>query len=236
MTRFTVIPALACAALTFMSSAQAGPAITFEKDSHDYGRVYYGDKVTAEFPFINSGDETLRIEKLRSSCGCTRAVEGAGNLPPKHKSKIVAAFETEGLSPGKKQKTIFVQSNDPKKPVVKLTLYADVIREVEVEPLSLTRRLPDFTESVSFPLKATNTSKQSIILDNVRIFGGKATASLAPDRLQIAPGKSVEFNVVLKLERSEGSHYYMGRMVLSTDHPKEKEIELRYLVQVEKAG
>lgn len=47
------------------------PRIVFEKDSHDFGRVVQGEKVTYGFKFKNEGNKDLLIVKVNATCGCT---------------------------------------------------------------------------------------------------------------------------------------------------------------------
>lgn len=47
------------------------PKIVFEKETHDFGRVVQGEKVTFGFKFINEGGKDLLIAKVIATCGCT---------------------------------------------------------------------------------------------------------------------------------------------------------------------
>jgi hypothetical protein len=213
--------------------AGSGPRITFDKNDHDYGKVRYGQTVTEEFTFTNTGDEKLVIEQLRSSCGCTKAVQGSSEIPAGGKSKIVASFDTTDLKPGMKQKMIYVHSNDPEKPVVKLVLIADVVKEVNISPPSLAKKLAGFAETVTFPVKISNTSDVEVAVKGLQVNAADVTAELEPHRVQVKPHGNGTFDVVLKLEKDPARHFYMGRLMVLTDHPKEKQIELGYLIQLD---
>src|SRR5690242_19613412 len=52
-------------------SAESGAAITFKKNSYDFGKIKQGDKVTHEFAFTNNGTEPLIISNATATCGCT---------------------------------------------------------------------------------------------------------------------------------------------------------------------
>jgi hypothetical protein len=51
--------------------AKKEPRIDFEKDTHDFGRVVQGEKVTYGFKFKNEGNKDLLIVKVNATCGCT---------------------------------------------------------------------------------------------------------------------------------------------------------------------
>ncbi|MFW5706840.1 MAG: DUF1573 domain-containing protein, partial [Bacteroidota bacterium] len=52
-------------------TTKGNPAITFEKTSHDFGKIITGEKVAYAFRFTNTGDQPLVITGIRSGCGCT---------------------------------------------------------------------------------------------------------------------------------------------------------------------
>lgn len=220
--------------LPVLALAGKGPRITFDKTNHDYGKVLYGETVTEEFTFTNSGDEPLIIEKLSSSCGCTKAVKGSREVPPKGKSKIVAAFDTTGFRPGRKVQTVTVHSNDPNTPEVTLTLSADVVREINVEPPSLAKQLPTFVSTISFPMHIGNSSDKTCTVKGFRPQPDGVQTFLKPSEISVEPGGKTPFSLVFRLKKEPGRHYYMGKVVLLTDHPKEKEAEIRYLIKIDK--
>ncbi len=211
----------------------AGPRISFDRETHDYGKVFYGDSVTEEFAVTNIGDETLIIEKLEASCGCTKAVKGSTEIPPQGISKIVVEFDTKGLKAGRKQQTVRVYSNDPTKPSTKLTLSADVVREVVVEPVRLNRTLNSFVTKVSFPLKITNLSDRVFTVTGIRTRDGNSKAELTPNTILVEPRAIVPFSVEIELLPEPGRQLHMGRLALLTDHAREKEIEIPYLIQLD---
>ncbi|MFH1113284.1 MAG: DUF1573 domain-containing protein [Pseudomonadota bacterium] len=220
--------------LCVSASAYAGPKVGFDAESYDYGRVLSGDTVTKEFTLTNTGDETLTIEKLTSSCGCTKAVKGSREVPPKGTTKIVVAFDTAGLRPGRKSQSVGVHTNDTSNPVVKLTVFADVVREITVEPPSLAKQLPAFTDTVTFPMKITNSSAKSCTIKGIKVPKDGIGAALEPKSVTVKPNATATFDLVLKLKKEPGRHYYMGKLILVLDHPKEPGVEIRYLIKFAK--
>lgn len=214
--------------------AADGPRIEFEKLRHDYGNVLYGDTVTAEFRFVNTGDQTLIIKNLHSTCGCTKAVEGSREIPPKGSSKILSSFDTDGLKAGRKEKSIMVSTNDPVNPVIKLTLLADVIRELAIEPPTLGKRINSDVESVSFPIRIANSSDKTYHVKGLKTLPGELSAAINPGEVELAPHKEVSLEVVVKLEPEPNRVFYAGKIDLVTDHPKESDTEVKYLIQIEK--
>lgn len=210
-----------------------GPQIKFDKLSHDYGKVLSGKTVSAEFEFKNNGDKILKIENLTSSCGCTKAVEGKKEIPPNQTGKIMAQFDTVGMKAGRKQKTIFVKTNDQVNPIVKLTLYADVVKELNVAPPSLNKKVSSFVNPIVFPLSIQDTTSKSYKILDATTVEGEVNVSLDPTTVTLAPNSTSSLNLLLKLKPEPNRSFYAGRIRLKTNHPNESEIEIPFLVKLE---
>lgn len=93
------------------SNKPAGPVITFEKKSHDFGTINPGDKVEHVFAFTNTGNEPLIISNVQVTCGCTTP-KGWPRDPimPGGKGEITIAFNSAGKS-GRQDKVVTVISN-----------------------------------------------------------------------------------------------------------------------------
>jgi len=112
------------------------PRIMFVEPVFDFGKVEQGEQVTHMFRFTNQGGQDLRIESVKTSCGCTAAVISADVAPPGQEGTISATFDTTHFS-GEKAKGITVYSNDPQQPVTALTLQGEITVEVAADPAQL---------------------------------------------------------------------------------------------------
>lgn len=91
-------------------SAIKGPKIKFEETSFDFGTVAQGTAVKHVFKFKNVGTDTLKIEKVKTTCGCT-AAESSKIIAPNAEGQISVTYNT-GSAVGKASKTVYVLSND----------------------------------------------------------------------------------------------------------------------------
>ena len=105
------------------------PAVKFNQESWDFGKIKQGEILNYEFIFKNEGDAALKVEKVETSCGCTAALVSSNNLEPGQEGKIKATFDSRGYA-GKVVKYIFFESNDPDSPRTELKISA----EIEVPP------------------------------------------------------------------------------------------------------
>ena len=113
-----------------------GPRMHVDKPVFDFGQVEQGEKVTHDFRFTNQGNRDLRVQSVKTSCGCTAAVIAADTIPPGTEGTIQATFDTKRFA-GQKAKDIRVHTNDPLNPVTTLTLRGEITTEVQVEPAQL---------------------------------------------------------------------------------------------------
>ena len=112
------------------------PHLVVKEPIFDFGKVEQGAQVNHLFRFTNEGGRDLRIESVKTSCGCTAAVISSEVLAPGQEGTISAIFDTARFS-GEKVKEISVYSNDPAQPVTTLTLQGEITVEVEVNPPQL---------------------------------------------------------------------------------------------------
>jgi Protein of unknown function (DUF1573) len=102
------------------------PVITFTEEKIMLGEVPQGPVVNGEFEFKNTGEGLLVIKKISAACGCTGLVANEKNeYQPGEMGKIKFTFNTEGRS-GTNEKTITVETNDPKTPSKVLTFACSI--------------------------------------------------------------------------------------------------------------
>jgi len=84
--------------------------IEFEHDSHDFGKIIQGEKVTYAFKFKNTGDANLIISDVNSSCGCTIPKFTKDPVNPGESGVLQVTFESDNRK-GFQNKTVTVLSN-----------------------------------------------------------------------------------------------------------------------------
>jgi hypothetical protein len=104
---------------------EKAPKIIFKHESWDFGRVDQGKVLTHVFPFGNDGDDTLRIKRVRTSCGCTAALVSEDKVLPGKTGEIKVDFNTQGYE-GEVSKYVYVETNDPQNPKKQLTVTARI--------------------------------------------------------------------------------------------------------------
>ncbi len=101
------------------------PVLHFDQTKYNFGIVKEGKVVEYTFNFENSGNSTLKIKDIKTSCGCTAALVSSEVLKPGEQGTIKVELDTSNRK-GKMSRTITIKSNDPKDPTKILTIYADI--------------------------------------------------------------------------------------------------------------
>ncbi len=109
------------------------PRLKIENQTIDLGTVADYETRTAEVRFQNVGGDTLTIERVIPTCGCTTiGFENDQAFAPGEQGSFTLDFTPK--SAGRQQKYIQVVSSDPLIPVTTVTLKAEVEPTLEAEP------------------------------------------------------------------------------------------------------
>jgi hypothetical protein len=86
------------------------PVLQFETDTHDFGTIEEGEKISFAFKFKNVGQGDLVIRAAQGSCGCTVPEYPKDPVHPGDNGIINVTFNSEGKE-GQQHKTVTVISN-----------------------------------------------------------------------------------------------------------------------------
>lgn len=96
--------------------------MSFDKLSHDYGKVPADTDNKTTFRVTNTGKKPLIIEKVSASCGCTTPSKPEKPIPPGKSDEIVVVFHPKETQIGQQNKTVTVIANtDPKMEVLSIS-------------------------------------------------------------------------------------------------------------------
>lgn len=174
--------------------AQTGPKIDAPETQYSFGSVYQGAVVKHTFTLRNSGKDTLQIENVRSSCGCTVAMADKKAVAPGETTRIEASFNSDRFS-GHVNKDIYVQSNDPVQPVTKLSITGEVKVELSITPSTIYFSGLKEGVPVNRRLALVNNSEKTITIREI--------SSTVPDirfelpKLKLQPGERTELSLMV---------------------------------------
>jgi hypothetical protein len=115
--------------------AVRGPAPAFEIDRlrHAFGNIVDTDPVKTEFEFRNTGEGTLVIQDVHSTCGCTVPDLQQLEYAPGESGTLEVLFKPQGKQ-GMNHQRVTIRTNDPENPTTVLTISAQVVRQVYADP------------------------------------------------------------------------------------------------------
>jgi len=207
--RIPLVLILACLLLSgSFIFAGKGPKIKFREESKNFGKMKQGKVLTHIFVFKNEGDETLKIKRVKTSCGCTAALLSKKEIAPGAEGEIKLTFNTKGFK-GKNTKYIDVESNDPAQPRKRLTVSA----EIEIPPrprIFLDRHAIDLglileNEEIQARTKVKNRGELELRVNcthkRASFFSGGKKITFP---LKIAAGKEAEVEIRIPPSKRKG--------------------------------
>jgi hypothetical protein len=105
------------------------PKIEISPGFFDFGEIRYGDVVSYGFKVKNSGQETLEIRRVATSCACTTARISQDKLEPGEEAELLVSYDSAAMAlhgSGREERIIYVRSNDSANPQVEVRIYATV--------------------------------------------------------------------------------------------------------------
>lgn len=105
------------------------PRVVVEPEVYDFGEISVDEVVHRNFEIKNKGTGKLKIKRVATSCGCTRAKVKEKIIAPKESTTLRVTYEPALMSShteGKVKRFVYLQTNDPRNPQVEVTIKAIV--------------------------------------------------------------------------------------------------------------
>jgi hypothetical protein len=213
------------------------PKVAVQQSNFDFGTISQGKSITHEFVITNNGGDLLRIDRVRATCGCTAAEPQKKELAPGESTKIKVDFNSTGRL-GKQNREVFVYTNDPEKPEIKLTLTGNVLEEAAVKEnagakIFFPQTQHDFGvvkegKIMDYTFKFKNTGKSTLEIKDIKTSCG-CTAALASSK-KIEPGK--EGTLKIELDTSNRSGRMSRNITVFSNDPEEPQKILTIFAEI----
>ena len=177
--------------------------IEFISDTWDFGSMPRGSVVAHAFKFKNVGQDTLIIGKVKPTCGCTTAPLSSNSVPPGGEATITASFDSEKFN-GRVSKYIYVDSNDPIRPYLKISFTATInnpLQNIQPTPTEIDFGTVKLGSPAQSTIKILNAEEKAVKLAVVEQSVG-ATAVLS--RSDIPKGDMADLVVNLAPQGFQG--------------------------------
>jgi len=203
-----------------LEAEQGQAEITFENTVHDFGDILGKSKNTCEFKFKNTGTGDLEIGDIKSTCGCTAFELSKKNYVP-GESGIIKVQYSASTKPGSSQKHLYVPSNAKNNPRVELTVKANIILKVRVEPLNLALAM-DKENAACPPLTLSSIDDVPFQITNFHSTNDVITVEFDPD------AAATRFVLHPKVNIEKLSKRLNGHINIKLTHPQCDSVSASY--------
>lgn len=192
----------------------------------DFGDMYVGTKTEKKLTIKNKGKDTLVINNVQASCGCTATLLSERLIPAGKSATLNVGFDSKGFD-GKVHKTVTITSNDSANSPLHINFSANITSALKFDPqfIYFQQIKSDSTATMKITVK-NNTSEAIEILSAQHKVQG-----LQVDIMQrkLMPNESTQLSVTYAAF-SEGM--IQGEVTLNTNHKKQPTIPIRFFAYV----
>lgn len=228
-----------CFLITASLIAQVdSPKIIVPEKEHNFGNINEGEVVSHNFVVYNRGEEILKIKRVKASCGCTAAEPTKNNLLPGDSTSIKVEFNSQRRK-GAQKKFVYVFSNDPKTPQMRLVFSANVIasgdqKSFENPSLKLSKYNHNFGnvkegEILDLKINVSNNGDADLKIKKVKSSCG-CTAALMSSKL-LKPNETSELKIEFDTKNLSGQ--IARTITLYTNDPKHPTRVLTLIANIE---
>jgi hypothetical protein len=215
------------AAITVL--AATGPQIRFAESVHDFGRLEYGRIVTNFFVFTNTGDQSLQLSEVISSCGCVAAQNWDRRVEPGKTGTIPVIFSASGIG-DYVMKPIRIVCNDPVDSNVVVYVQAQIYKPIDaVPPVAVFSFGPDFQTNETRTIQLISNLTEPVTLSDPLCTNKSFRATLKT----VTPGKEFELSVTVMPPLGPGS--LVAPITVKSSSPKMPEVKVSAYAMVQPA-
>lgn len=166
----------------------------------NFGEARRDQSITNTFLLRNTGSNTVTIINVRPTCGCTTAVPSTNSVAPGATAELKAALSLAGRS-GYQRKAIYVETNDPRKPRLRLEMAGLVVTDIEVQPQGVHFGTLAREGEAKRDVLLTARSNLTFTVTGVNTGSSQFSAEVEPRE----PGKSYWIHIKTQGPRSPGT-------------------------------
>jgi Protein of unknown function (DUF1573) len=192
--------------LLFAGSAFA--QLAWETTEQTFNSKPEDKEVVAKYKFTNAGPKPIKIQNVRTSCGCTTAALSKTDYAPGESGEIEAKFTFSGRT-GRQEKAIMVDTApNPAQPTI-LKLHVYIQEVVKIEPEFVHWRVGELPDPKSIHIAIADDASAKIVSvtsDN---------PALKVKLTEIKPGKEYEAQITPDSVAEPAA----ATLVIRTDYP-----------------
>jgi len=200
------------------------PTIFFNDPDFNFGQIYKGQKVDHIYKFENRGKDTLKIKKVKTSCGCTAAILTNKIIQPGKTGEIKTTFNSDSYS-GNIKKSITVLSNDPDTPKYRLTISGEIIKDLIIKPENIDFGSVFVGEETSMTVTIKSQTEPDFKIK-------KITSSKPFIDASISEEKYGEYIIKIALKHSPVIGRFSGGIYLETNSQIQQKVNIPFFGEI----
>lgn len=185
----------------------------------EFGDIERGAIAERKVTLKNTGNQTLVINKVQASCGCTGTLVSKEEIPPGKTGEVKITFNSSTFS-GPVHKTVTVISNSPGNDREVIEFSAKVTQEVSVTPAQIWFRDAELGKTTTISLTVKNDGKEPLGITGFRSTIEGVILSLPAKQIQ--PGTSMEIEGIFKPTTIK--QVISDNLILKTTSKKQPEV------------
>lgn len=120
--------------LSFLLCFSARAELKWERTQIELHPAVGDKEAIGHFKYKNTGDTSVRIKSVKTSCGCTAAQSQKEAIAPGDTGEVTATFKI-GDRTGTQVKGVTVETDDPAHPTIALVLKTMIPQSLEIQPM-----------------------------------------------------------------------------------------------------
>lgn len=203
----------------------ANPEIFTAEAAFDFGEVRSGEVIEHTFILENRGNERLKIQDIKTSCGCTTPDNKAMVISPGEKKSLKVVLNLKDKT-GPQTQYVTLSTNDPDNRSFSLKLSGEAVANIQVTPrtLNLMQKDPDQPHEGEILLRSTRGEKFAVV---------KVTANrdrLISEVLPAADGLSARILVTPRPQKGQG--HFTDVLEIDTSDPDVEQVRVLVMWQI----
>ncbi len=190
----------------------------------DFGYAPEGHFLVHTYILQNLGEDTLKINKVQTTCGCTKAPLEKNALAPGEETKITLIFNSTRYQ-RKTHKSAIIHTNDPQKKRTRVSFSADMTNPTNAL-VNISPRFVEFGESKNLErekiVTITNNCEKGLAITLVD-FPPEIIEGL-PAGANLGAGDSKEFTFKL-LDSVDDEEFFKGSVTIEVNNSEDKKVE-----------
>jgi hypothetical protein len=201
------------------------PQIQFKNAAVDLGNIKPESKNVANYTFTNVGKGTLKILDIVKTCGCTPFELTKREYAPGESGTIKVEYQATKAG-GTVLKHLFVMSNDPNNPRQELTLKANVVLQVVIEPQTMQLSL-DAADANVPAITIYSKDNKPFTIKGIESSGNAVTAQIDPN------ASAAKFVIQPKVDLAKLKTNLNGYVKFNITHPDIDMVTVTYTAMAE---